>query len=322
MSLYVDTSRIGVHGIGRYSREVIGRLDLEWKDLGGHFREPLPVDVFNPRRLSLSRRDVVYAPGFNSGFSRARQLLTIHDLIHLQVASEGSLLKRLYYEHIVKPAVRRSGQVFTVSETSARHISEWLDDDEISVINTGNGVSDDFNVEGPAWAGMSDYFVYVGNLREHKNVDVLLDALALRGEFRLALVSSEYDEAKMRVNERGLNDRVEVLTGIDDERLAEIYRGSLGLVIPSINEGYGLPAAEAIACGRRVAYWSGCESVADIVGHNGVSVDSATEVDEWASALDTLAAQSTEPVSSSIGRWDAVAEVVRGTLLAQGSALR
>lgn len=312
MTLYVDTSRDGVHGIGRYSREVVTRLSHSWTDLGHRFRKPLPVDALNPRRMSLAARDVIYAPGFNAGLSRATQLLTLHDLIHLQVRQEGSALKRLYYEKIVRPAVRKAGVVFTVSETSRQHILEWVRDPLVEVVDTGNGVSLPFSVDGRRWTSDREYVVYVGNLREHKNVDVVLRALRKVTDIDLVMVTSDRDDAARRLGDLNLLDRVSLLSGIDDSQLASVYRGSLGLVMPSKIEGYGLPAAEAIACGVPVAFWGGCESVAEIVATSGISVGSASDADAWAEAIAALAAvPSFEPRRRS---WDEVAAVVNARL--------
>lgn len=313
MTLYVDTSRIGMHGIGRYSREVIDRLDLPWTDLGHRLRRPLPLDVVNPRRMTLRSRDVVYAPGFNAGITRARQFLTIHDLIHLRVASEGSGLRRQYYERLVKPTVKKAGVVFTVSEASKAEISEWLDDESVRIVNTGNGVSDDFTVEGESWRSSGEYVLYVGNLREHKNLDVVLDALVLRPSLRLVMVTSDRAAADRRSAARQVSDRVEVVTGVTDRQLASLYRGSSGLVMPSTYEGFGLPAAEAIACGAPVAYWQGCASVAEICQGNGIGVESASDAEAWADALDRLS-RSGLRATTSPHRWDDVADTVRTTL--------
>lgn len=322
MTLYVDTSRIGMHGIGRYSREVVSRLDLDWTDLGHRLRRPLPVDAFNPKRMGLSRNDVVYAPGFNAGITRAAQLLTIHDLIHLQVPSEGSALKTLYYDRIVKPAVRNAGLVFTVSETSKRHIVEWLDDPSVEVVNTGNGVSEVFTPEGPVWTGLTDYFVYVGNLREHKNVDVVLRALAVSRDLRLVMVTSDAARAVERVEAVGVRDQVRILSGVTDADLASVYRGARGVVMPSTIEGFGLPAAEAVATGTHVAYFAGCESVSEIVGSQGVGLTTSSAADDWAAAMTSMPHDTVVPWRSF--DWSHVAGTVQTAIEARpaGSGTR
>ncbi|MFJ3380056.1 glycosyltransferase family 4 protein [Curtobacterium sp. NPDC090217] len=291
----------------------MSRLDLEWTDLGHRLRKPLPVDALNPKRMSLSKNDVVYAPGFNAGITRATQLLTIHDLIHLQVPSEGSALKTLYYERIIKPAVMKAGLVFTVSETSAGYIGEWLGDDSVEIVNTGNGVSSEFTPDGPALQNSTPFFAYVGNLREHKNVDVVLDALGLLDDFGMVIVTADVAEARRRVTERGLENRVVVRNRVDDAELATIYRGAAAVVMPSTIEGFGLPAAEAVACGRPVAYWQGCASVAEIVGTFGSAVEGARDVDEWVEALQTFGDTEFPPPSTdrrSAWAWSSVAHVV------------
>lgn len=314
MTLYVDTSRIGLHGIGRYSREVIDRLDLPWTDLGHRLRRPLPLDVVNPRRMTLGSRDVVYAPGFNAGITRARQFLTIHDLIHLEVASEGSTLKTAYYDRIVRPAVLRSRVAFTVSDTSKERIVEWLDDDRVDVVNTGNGVSDEFVATGPRWSVESEYFLYVGNLREHKNTDVMLDAFAMSDGLKLVMVTSDREAALADIAGRRLEDRVTVLAGVDDATLAAIYRSCTALVMPSTSEGYGLPAAEAIATGRPVIFWSGCASVAEIVQKNGIAVSEARDVAEWNAAIERIAGEDFPAVHAVHRPWSEVARIVRHEL--------
>ncbi|RIX26607.1 glycosyltransferase family 4 protein [Amnibacterium setariae] len=285
--IVVDGRWTGRHGIARFAGEVVARLP--WAaEVRADVPPTSPRDVLSTWRLRLGRQDVVYSPGFNAGLTRARQILTLHDLIHLDEPAERSKAKEAYYEAVVRPAVRRAGIVLTVSETSKARIETWLGpSSRVEVVEVGNGCA-------PAFLGGSTpppgrgRFLYVGNLKPHKNVEVLFRSLALRTANRLTLVTADVHRAEALAQRHGVVDRVEVRSGLTDAELAEVYRRHDAVLMPSLLEGFGLPALEAVASGRRVGYSSGCASVAEIVGGEGVAVGSAGDAEEWAQAMDRL----------------------------------
>ena len=59
---------------------------------------------------------------------------------------------------------------------------------------------------------------------------------------------------------------------VDDDELAALYRGAIALVIPSIEEGFGLPAVEAMACGTPVIT-SNAPALVEITGDAALHVD-------------------------------------------------
>lgn len=263
---------------------------------------------------------MLYSPGFNAGLTLARQVLTIHDLIHLQIPSEKSFAKGLYYNQVVKRAIKRAGVVMTVSATSARAIAEWVGDAAVEIVVVGCGRSQAFALSGPTASFGRPTFLYVGNLKPHKNVDVLFNALALRPDYDLILVTSDVEQAETAVRAAGLTGQVSIRTGVSDEELASLYRGAAGALQPSVLEGFGLPVLEAMACGTRVASWTGCESVREIRSDTGVSVESASNADEWARSMDGLVEQTASgrlvmPAAwNELYSWDGVGERVSAAI--------
>lgn len=317
--LYVDSRWKGQHGIGRFASEVMERLAVKWSPL---LLRGDPWDALDPirgRRLSFRSTDTIYSPGFNAGLTRASQLLTVHDLMHLKLNDESSLMKKIYYGRFVKPAIRHAGAVMTVSESSRTEIEAWLGDDAIQIEVVGNGISPAFSVDGPIDARVTDAYLFVGNLKPHKNFDLVVQMLKLRPEIRVFAVATDPTAMQSRVVSEGVGDRVQVLHDLPDEDLAAVYRGSRGLIFPSKMEGFGLPALEAVACGIPVFYWAGVPSVAEIVGTAGYAFHSSEDPDSLLEVLDLNEECVHEPPAPSWldrYRWDAVGARVSGVLKA------
>lgn len=317
--IVVDARWRGRHGIARFANEIVPRL--EWRSMAA--RTPSsptsPLDVVAPWRFSLSSSDIVYSPGFNAGATRARQVLTLHDLIHLDEPAERSTAKSAYYDLVVKPVVKRAGVVLTVSRTSQDRIRQWLGEtSRVDVVDVGNGCSTVF-AELPRTAPpASGSFLYVGNLKPHKNVEVLFGALATRPDYRLTLVTGDRERADALAEQHGVAGRLVVRQGLTDRELASLYQAHDAVVLPSRLEGFGLPALEALAAGRRVGYSATCASVKEIVGDQGVAVQ-ANRIDEWADAMDGLLAAGPSTIADSDRwqdryRWDGVARRVTEAL--------
>jgi glycosyltransferase involved in cell wall biosynthesis len=254
-------------------------------------------------------------------------VITVHDLIHLHDEAEHSPLKKLYYDKFVKPAIIKAGRVFTVSETSAHQIREWLSQGNIRVINTSCGVSPEFLSTGAKDSRAEGAFLYVGSIKPHKNVDILFKALSVNSSFKLVLVTSDISAAQQLVVEYNVQDQVTILSRLSDSELSALYRAAQALLMPSTLEGFGLPAAEAIACGTPVLHWDGCESVKEIVGEYGSCLPSATDVDQWSEAMQSIYSGIKKSVNPSAAwrntySWDSVGKIVNQeltTLLAESA---
>ncbi|AGB21349.1 glycosyltransferase [Mycobacterium sp. JS623] len=323
--VYVDTREAGAHirygvnhGIARYAREVIPRLTIQWVAFDRPFRPSTPMDALNPNRARLPSSALLYSPGYSAGLARCTQLLTIHDLTHLRTQdSRLSHVTRVYYEGVVKPAVRRARHVLTVSETSADEIRNWLDDDSVTVHNAGIGCSSAYTREGPASTFDRPYFLYVGNFKPHKNPRPLFEAMTSFQDHLLVVVSADADVAAVRAlaGQYGLNDRLRIRTAVSDEALAALYRGSDALVFPSVWEGFGLPVLEALMTGTKVVYFSGAASVSEICQHGQFAVENSSDAREFSSQM-ALAIDSsfTCPTDLTQFRWETVAAKVESLI--------
>lgn len=110
------------------------------------------------------------------------------------------------------------------------------------------------------------YLLYVGGLSPHKNLHLLIEAyrrlltdrefdnlrLLLVGDYSGDVFLSAYNDLRAVVAHHGLEGRVCFTGFVSDEVLVELYNRAELLVLPSLEEGFGLPAFEAAACGTPV----------------------------------------------------------------------
>ena len=255
MPLLFDRRWEGPHGIGRYGLEVARRIE--------HVALPLqakPLDPLDPLRLhrALKRhpKAVFFSPGFNPPLGRPCPFFfTVHDLIHLEIRDESSLLKRLWYETVLRPALRRAEGVFTVSEHSKARLCEWSGLDPQKITVTFNGVSPVFSEKGALFTADRPYFLAVGNHKPHKNIEGLFRAYArsgLKQRLDLRLTGHPGPALARLIEALGIAGSVHFEGRVSEEGLAALYRGALALVLPSLTEGFGLPMVEAMASGTPV----------------------------------------------------------------------
>jgi glycosyltransferase involved in cell wall biosynthesis len=208
-------------------------------------------------------------------------------LIHLK--GRGSASRRAaylaYYNGFLRPLINRNGMVITVSETSKAEIRSWLANDKVEIVNAGVGLSPVFRPTDPLEPEQTPYFLFVGPMRQHKNLEVVIRALALVPDCELIVVSSTLERVLGFARQHGVGHRVHAMTGVTDTDLAGLYQRATATLLPSTYEGFGLPALESLACGTPVIFWEGCESVAEICEGQPTGIDDAHDEQEWASMM-------------------------------------
>ena len=266
----------GAHGIGRFATEVLDRLDGV-QEIRQGLRKLHPLDpLWLSQQIRKQKPDLYFSPGFNPPlFGHTPLVFTLHDLIHLQEPSESSPGKKFYYNRVVRPAARRARRVVTGSEHARAEVLEWAELPEERVTAVQHGVSPAFFPDGDLFEPGYPYVLYVGNSKPHKNVEGLIRALAQARQqidVDLVLVGTEESLTQTWAQQHGVGDHLHTMMILTDEQLASVYRNALALVLPSRNEGFGLPVIEAMACGTPVVA-SNRSAIPEAAGEAAVLID-------------------------------------------------
>ncbi len=221
--------------------------------------------------LNEIKPDLVHFPHFNIPvFYKGKFVVTIHDLIHQhfemkRVTTLGPItykIKQLGYRTIFKTAVKNSEHVLVPSDNIKKGlISEWgiekdkvtvtleaVDDKILEIVKRMDTkkitkVMDKFNIESP-------YIFYVGNAHPHKNVEGLIKAfLQIKNKYPdLNLILSGYDHYFWRrLKSENLHKGIIYTDYINDEELVALYKNAVCFVMPSFEEGFGIPILESFA---------------------------------------------------------------------------
>lgn len=274
--ILADGRWFGVHGIGRFSYEVLNRLsNTDILEKG-----PKPLSIHNlfwqPYHLFRQQKKykIFFTPGFNPvHISTIPSIITIADLIHLYGPEKQSYAKRIFYEYFIKPSLHQAYKIFTVSEFSKQTIAKWGKISTDKIINVGCGISAVFHPIGKKHAPGFPYFLYVGNTKLHKNVPRLIHAFAHANFDGKLILTGECNAVLSEVIQQNkLQNRVIFSKKLTEDELASFYRGATALLFPSLYEGFGLPPLEAMACGTPVLT-SNVTSIPEVVGNAAVVVD-------------------------------------------------
>lgn len=225
---------------------------------------------------------------------RAAQVITIHDLFFLAHPERTAAEIRRDYPRLAGLHARRAHAVITSTEHGKRLVSTQLGvaAERIYVCPPG----------APAWQTLGHgphvprdgYLLFVGTLEPRKNVGALLDAYALLLNRRpsaplLVLAGRATSEAAgwlARIAKPPLAGHVRHLGYVAHEERERVYAGARALVLPSLDEGFGLPALEAMSAGIPVVA-SNRGSLPEVVGSGGLLVD-PDDVEGLAAALEQL----------------------------------
>jgi len=207
------------------------------------------------------------------------QVTIVHDLLPLRYPSEYPR-QQYYFRHYLPAVLRASRAVIAVSEATRKDMLAFygMAPERVQVVLSGYDPQR-FAPEPAGGPSTEPYLLYVGNVMPHKNLGRLIEAFAavsrrrpvalkLRGWGR----SRHVRDLRARIAHLGLEPRVDWQPYAPDDELPALYRGARALVLPSLHEGFGLTALEAMACGTPVVA-SRESSLPEVVGDAAALVD-------------------------------------------------
>jgi glycosyltransferase involved in cell wall biosynthesis len=214
--------------------------------------------------------------------AKARVVVTLHDVQHLDLPELFSPAERRYRSVAYDRAARRADRTIVISDFVRARAIERLGLDPARVHVTPLGV--DHAALTPGVAPREPFLLYPARPWRHKNHARLFEALArirtARPELRLILTGGgEFGSVP---------EGVEVLGHVARGRLVELLRTASALVFPSLYEGFGLPPLEAMACGCPVAC-SNAAALPEVVGDAALLFDPTDPEEIAAAVLDVLA---------------------------------
>lgn len=242
-----------------------------------------------PRRLAAGDLDLFWSPLLTlPRRCPIPAVVTLHDLAALHVPETLPAKVRWSLLPFLERSVERADGVVAVSRAVAAEIAEAWPAAAAKIEVIWNGVDGTFRPADAREArairerlgAPGGYVLYAGTLEPRKNVELLLDAWELlagvRGEALPPLLLAGPYGWKSRALERRVaalaRAGVRRLGRLDRPALVETVRGATLFVYPSFYEGFGLPPAEAMACGVPVIVGNR-SSPPEIVGDAGLTVD-------------------------------------------------
>ena len=236
-----------------------------------------------------------------------KTLLTIHDAQYLTYPEYFGAIKLAYLRNRVPSALRRSTAVATPSEYVRKTLIDSFDvpAEKISVVrhgvlpHIGQGATSEVELRTKFGLGNSRILFMPAITHPHKNHEFVLRMLGSSWKdpsLKLVMAGGiGLGEARVNevVSELGLGDRALRLGRVDAADRDGLIKMSVALVFPSMYEGFGAPALEAMALGTPVIA-SNCASLPEVIGDGGLVVP--LEEAAWASALTEVHARRDELV--------------------------
>lgn len=306
----MDVRMIQNTGIGTYLRGLLRGLDRNSAFRNYEFRlfgntaqaNGFKISPFSSKIYSVNEQlyypgllkqcHLWHAPHYNIPFfkGRVKLVVTVHDLIHWIYRKDFfTPLQAFYAKTLFKRVSREADHIIAVSKRTKQDLINHFEADPGKVTVIYEGVENQFTQFASfdelektlrSFKVPSQYFLYVGSLKPHKNVMFLVDlfrGMKESGKIKSDLVVVGRKDSRYAPEHESLRNLrsgggIHYIPEIPHQNLAHLYQGALALVHPSFYEGFGLTLLEAMASGTPVIS-SNAASLPEVAGDAAILFD-------------------------------------------------
>lgn len=280
LEIYHPNFKIIRVDIPHHPRPIMRPAYFLWQNiLAGRLLRKYEIDVFHlPNPIPL----------FNT--FEVPHVVTIHDAAEYS-EHRHKILHRRFRMLVNESSAKRTAKILTVSEFSKSEISRFIDVEESKIHLTHLGVT--LNLEAnPVQVNQNSkpYFLHVGGTRSNKNIERIINSFLSSGCLEKMNLYFVGQNSHLNQSEKELKDLekkgVYFVGYVSEKELISYYKGAVGLIYPSLYEGFGLPILEAMALGVPVIT-SNRASMPEVAGEAALYVN-PEEVSSIRKAMEKL----------------------------------
>jgi glycosyltransferase involved in cell wall biosynthesis len=262
-----------ITGVERYGREILSFIGSNCRvettranGVVGHLWEQSTLP------LKLPSDSVLWSPANTGPLMVSNQALTIHDLSPLEHPEWFRKSFATWYRLYLPILAKRVQVIFTPSNYVKHKVTQRFGVDHVVV--APDGVNTEFfhpDAQQCVHPLPEHFILFVGSLQPRKNLQILLNAWdEIKDDYEnLWLIIAGGQTNIYQTTELHRGERVQLLGYVSEDALPGLYAQAILFVMPSFDEGFGLPVLEAMACGTPVIASDG-GALPEIVGDAGL----------------------------------------------------
>lgn len=227
------------------------------------------LDVFIPSDSLVFHSSYYRLPIFFQR-KKVKVITTVHDFTYEYYMS--GLKAKVHFWH-KRRAILGSDVVVCISENTKKDLLHFIPEAKSKNIRViYNGVSENFTVTDKN-QDKTKSIIFIGSRVGYKNFSVLVSAMSQLPDYNLVIVGGgSLTAEELSSLESSCSERYRHLNFVDNDKLNQLYNQAHCLVYPSLYEGFGIPAIEAMKAGCPVIA-ANTSSLPEVCGDAAILLD-------------------------------------------------